>query len=111
MQGEAHHTKSLIFPGPQPEASATDVSGPRKEDLKAPLGGPRKSAPVPKNYTVSCSCSKWARRERSVGILEQIDPTTTHKCLRASASISDQEGRHCPPEGERASSLRGHDLR
>ena len=35
MQGEAHHTKSLIFPGPQPEASATDVSGPRKEDLKA----------------------------------------------------------------------------
>ncbi len=35
MQSEAHHAKSLTFPGPQPEASATDVSGPRKEDLKA----------------------------------------------------------------------------
>ncbi len=71
-----HTTQKSHLPRSTARGICDRCERPSKRGFEGPTRRPGKSAPVPKKQTVSFSCSEWARRERSVGILEQIDPTT-----------------------------------
>ncbi len=73
------------------------------------VGGAMSEAPGCSRGNSSVHCGRCRAASCKVSLSRLI--RRRHKCLRASASISDHEGRHCPTKGEQASSLRGRDLR